>query len=167
MFFRAVGSLYNNNNCSGAPTLTCSFDKPIAIDYPQIPIISNIQEVIKCSSPATFSLGLSVSFDVPGLGNQSSLSIPPVTAPSGQCLGVPSFTIPIINQDVDIPYLANISCKPGLLIFLVPGLVVLLLSICICICACYCGCCCTCCRGVSSSSPDAGFSYVALPQSIN
>jgi hypothetical protein len=130
-FFYPEGSVWissslTSSGCSGNPRATCAFSGPYSV-----PEFGSIAVTCPISSPGQFSVTAII-------GGQS-LS---VSAPSGTCATALAIS-------------ANIECKPGLLVFLIPVLLLL---------ACIGGCCaCCCCRARGGGMPAAAApSYIML-----
>jgi hypothetical protein len=135
VFWRAVGTLYSDSQCTTATTPAAS------CPFPSIPEVwgsvgpESVAVGVKCLSASTFSLIAGVNGDTSEMGPFST----------GDCASLSLLPPPFA-------WGVQMDCRPGLLIFLISGVSALVLLAC---CFCCCRCCCR-----SGSSPKAA---VAMP----
>ena len=133
VFWRPEGSFFASGDCSGEAKATCAFSG----DYSIPGGVGSATITCPAGTPGIFTL----TFTIQDLGVQASAS-----GKSGECVGVPGYS-------------ANITCKPGLLLVLIPALLVLG---CVGLCACCCCGCCGCGRRGGAGAASSQAQYMVL-----
>ena len=138
VFWRPEGQLFTNGKCTGSPAASCAFTGAYSL--------SDAGPSVTITCPAGTPGAFLVVLSFLGASEQA-------TGAANTCVGV---TVGSLGVG------AQIDCKPGLLLVLVPTLLLLLL---VCVCCC-CARCCGCCGGgarTTSTTSSIATRYVVLP----